>query len=198
MGKILSFSLFIPFFVGCSGKIQDVRTLSSSDETSVSQVLLINAKKFPSEAAGVWINEDYGWILRIEKDGRLSKIRHTIGRAALKTGETTSVPLINNGHAVIEPGPWYVQYDGKIQTVTIEINIRNFFYDIGGGNVVKGSSRDVFMGPLPQKGEDRWVLNWLSFPEYIASTGDKEFLDYKLPFEPGDEDKGEIVFQRFQ
>jgi len=184
--------------LGCSDELKTGKESNSAFSATTDGVILIDAQKFPAVAAGVWENEEYGWIFRIEKDGRLSKIRHTIGRAALKADETASFPLINNGMAIIEPGPWCVQYDGKNGFITIEINIKRFYYDLGGGNVVKGSSRDVFMGSLPKKGEDRWVLSWLSFPEYIASTGDRRFLDYQLPVESGDEDKGEVVFTKIK
>lgn len=168
---------------------------SGSDEQP-SQVILLNAKRFPSSLTGIWENEENGWILRIESDGRVSKIRHTIGRVALKAGEITTFPLINNGSARVEPGPWYSQYDGIGDMVTIEINIKEFIYNIGGGNIVQGSSRDVFIGTPPLKNDQTWTVQWISYPEFVASTGDRQFLDYKLPFEQGDEDKGEIIFKR--
>jgi len=183
---------------GCHRSVQNAAAPSSpgDDSQPTSRVILIGAAKFPASLAGVWENEEHGWILRIEKDGTVSKIRHTIGRADIQAGRTAAFPLINDGFAAVKPGPWYTQYDAAANLVTIEINIEEFVYHLGTGDVVRGSSRDLFIGQPPAKGQQTWTVQWISFPEFIASTGDQKYLDYKLPIDPGDEDKGEITFKK--
>lgn len=165
-------------------------------DPNASQVILLNTNTFPKDMAGVWINEHHGWILRFEEDGRLSKIRHTIGRADLTAGQTSTFPLIDGGDGFIEPGPWTVQYNDKTRELVVDIILKNFKYNLVAVGFVGGSSRDIFMGSLPEKGETTWTAQWISRPEYVASTADKTYTDYELPFEAGDEDKGEIIFEK--
>ena len=165
-------------------------------DPNVSQVALVNASVFPKEMVGIWQNKENGWIFRIEKSGRIFKVQHTIGRAELRAGEISTFPLANNGKGIIKPGSWYVQYNGETQTVAIEITLERFQYNLGYGDMVSGSSRDIFIGELPEKGQTIWKAQWLSYPKYVASTGDKQYTNYTLPFEAGDEDKGEIVFEK--
>lgn len=164
-------------------------------DPNVNRVLLIDADRFPESMKGIWQNSEFGWILKIDERGYLTKIQHHIGRAKLIAGQITTIPLVNNGQAIIEPGPWFVQYDGKSQNVSIEITLKNFVYNIG-ADQVRGSSRDVFIGKVPQKGQTTWTAQWITFPKYVASTADRTYTNYELPFEEGSEDQGEIIFEK--
>ncbi|HOQ05486.1 MAG TPA: hypothetical protein PKY88_09770 [Anaerohalosphaeraceae bacterium] len=184
---------FFSILAGCQKGHQKQQPISF--DPNATQVVLIDADRFPESMKGIWQNEELGWIFKIDERGYLTRLQHHIGRAKLVAGKTTTIPLINNGQAILEPGPWLVQYDGKTQTVSIEITLKNFLYDVG-GDQVKGSSRDVFIGKVPQEGQTTWTAQWITFPKYVASTADKSYVNYELPFEEGSEDQGDIVFEK--
>ncbi len=94
------------FIVGCQESSQTQPQRIVSGEPNTAQVILLNCKTFPQKMVGIWLNEENGWILRIEENGRLSKIRHTIGRADLAAGKTSTFPLVGGKSGTIEPGPW--------------------------------------------------------------------------------------------
>jgi hypothetical protein len=193
--KISSFfsAFFLLALTGCQQKQQEQHSLMA--DPNATRVILVASKQFPESMKGVWQNKDSGWILKIDENGCLTKIQHYIGRSKLIAGQTATIPLINNGQAVIEPGPWLIQYDGENRNVVIEITLKSFLYDVG-GDQVKGSSRDIFIGKVPEKGESVWKAQWLSYPQYVASTSDRKYVDYILPFEEGSEDQGEIIFEK--
>lgn len=192
---VISILLALCLLAGCQ-EGQTTQQQPAVSDPNASQVILIETDTFPAYMSGVWQNKDFGWILKIEENGRLSKVRHTIGRANLTAGQVSTFPLVNNGQGVIEPGPWYIQYIATANELTVEIALKNFKYDLG-GDVIEGSSRDIFMGPLPNQGETFWYADWISYPEFIATTEDKTYIDHELPFEAGDEVKGEIIFEKF-
>jgi len=180
--------------LGCQK--QAVKNTQVAIDPNAIQVVLVEAEAFPQEMVGSWYNEQYGWILKFEQDGRLLDITHTIGWQDVSAGNTGNIPLKENGTAVFEPGPWLVRYNGTTREVAVEITLKSFNYTIG-GNIITGSSRDILIGTLPSPGETVWRANWVSFPEYIITTADKTYKDYRLPVENEDEDRGEIVFEKF-
>lgn len=186
---ILIILLSVSFLAGC----QETKQTASKQEPM--QVILVDTDTFPEEMVGIWSNEEHGWVLKFEKDGSIKKIRHTIGRANLVAGERFTFPLIDGGTGVIDPGPWYMQYNAKGRGVVVEITLKSFKYELG-GNTISGSSRDIFAGTLPEKGDTTWAVEWISYPDYVASTADASYSDYELPFYEGTEDRGEIVFTK--
>ncbi len=185
------------FIVGCQESSQTQPQETVTGDPNTAQVILLNSDEFPKQLVGIWLNEEHGWIMRIEEDGRLYKLRHTIGRANLIAGQILTFPLVGGGEGIIEPGPWQVQYNGRTNEVIIDIALKHFNYDMVGEGVISGSSRDIFIGTLPDEGETTWTVQWIGHPEYVASTDDKTYTDYQLPFEAGDEDKGEIIFEKY-
>jgi hypothetical protein len=160
-----------------------------------STVALIGAKQFPAHMVGVWTDASYGWGFKFEADGRVSRLTHTIGRVQLRAGQTATIPLVEEGSGEVVPGPWHVEYNGEDGELAVEIVLDSFSYKVM-GNWIRGSSRDLFMGPLPQPGETTWRAQWINYPKYIATTASGQYENYELPYEEGMEDKGEVVFTK--
>ena len=194
--KTIIISLFSSMLLLAGCQSSPDRQTSSVSDPNATKLILIGTHHFPQEMEGIWQNQQFGWMFKIDDTGHLTKIRHTIGRVYIEAGQEVQFPLLTKGKAQFEPGPWYVQYDAKTKTIEIEINIKHFEYNIAEGETVKGSSKDIFTGKLPTKGGKTWRADWLSFPKYVASTADEQYKNYKLPFEEGDEEKGEIVFEK--
>jgi hypothetical protein len=154
------------------------------------QVILIGTNKLPSQYVGRWVADREGWEINIEKDGRVSSIVHTIGRAPLINGHTTTVDLIENGKGTIRAGKWIVQYNDKTKELVVEINIDKFRF-VKGQQIVEGSSQDIFMGTI-SKDNQHWVAAWTSFPKYYVTT--EAYNYYELPRDEGSEDQGFLDF----
>jgi len=191
---ILCFSFLILSVTGCQPSEQSQQIGVNNPNST--QVILIGTDIFPLEMVGIWHNEQFGWLLRFDNDGRITKLRHTIGRANLAAGEISTFPLIDGGQGVIEPGLWQVEYLAETDEVVVDILLSSFEYDIPHQGIISGSSRDIFISTVPKAGETTWTAHWISKPEYTASTEDEAYQNYKLPFKAGDEDKGEIVFEK--
>ena len=190
MGKILLSLIGLIVLAGCQTRYRQVSDLNSD-------IILIGASSFPREMVGVWYNKEYGWKLKFERDGHLSEIIHTIGRQEVVAGQATTFPLIEGGTGVIVPGPWQVQYNGKTRELAVEVNLDSFKYNIN-NNEVRGSSKDLFVGVLSSKEGNIWRTDWVSLPEYIATTADVSYVDYQVPIGLGQEDKGVIVFEKVE
>lgn len=182
-------------FSGCQSDQKARRAVAGDPNTS--QAILVGTDTFPQQMVGVWINEEHGWIMRLEEDGRLTKLRHTIGRRDLAAGQRSEFPLVGGGKGFMQPGPWAVEYNKNTNEVVVDVSLDSFEYDIAGQGVISGASRDIFIGRLPERDENIWTAQWISKPDYMASTEDKTYQDYTLPFDAGDEDKGEIVFEKY-
>jgi len=191
----LSFSILFVltiFMTGCQGPVDN----NIDDEFE--KVTLKGTNSFPEQMVGIWEEKSQGWIIKFEKDGSIKKLRHTIGRIKLIDGQKTTFPLIDDGEGFMDPGPWKVIYTNKDRFLTVEIAITGFKYNIPGTGIISGSSVDLFMGEIPVKGGNEWRVDWISVPEFVASTADKKFQNYKLPSDPGDEIKGELVFEKLE
>jgi hypothetical protein len=181
--------LVVGVFLGVSG-CQPAQQKDFPNST----VALIGAKEFPAHMVGVWTDDSSRWGFKFEADGRISRLTHTIG-TKLRGGEKATFPLIEGGMGEAVPGPWHVEYNGENGELAVEIVLDSFSYEVG-GNWIRGSSRDIFMGPLPQPGETTWRAQWISYPKFIATTASGKYEDYELPYEEGMEDKGEVVFTK--
>jgi hypothetical protein len=163
----------------------------SSAGSSV-EVIVDGDKKFPDFLAGTWKAEEGGWEFVFEPDGKISSAIVSIGRAKLQPGRTTTVPMQMGGKGVYKPGPWSVQYSHQQRELIVEIVIDRFRVELG-DDVIKGRTRDFFVGSVSADGKSWWA-DRLSFPEYIVNTG--KYHNYKLPFDPTDNPRESILFQK--
>ncbi len=190
---IISSLLAICLFAGCQ---ESQQTEQSSGAANASTVIIPEGATFPKQMIGVWEDKTDGWIMRIEEDGRLSKLRHTIGRRNLVAGQRSEFPLVDDGKGFMQPGPWQVEYIAETDEIAIDTSLVSFEFDVPSQGVISGSARDTFIGKVPQPGETVWKALWLSNPDFVATTTDKAYEDHKLPMGPNDEDRGEIVFEK--
>jgi len=156
------------------------------------EVIIDDDKQFPEFLVGTWKAEEGGWEFVFEPDGKISSAIVSIGRAKLQPGRTTTVPMQMGGKGVYKPGQWSVQYSHNQRELIVEIAIDSFRVELG-DNVIKGRTRDFFVGSVSADGNSWWA-DRLSFPEYIVNTG--KYHNYKLPFDPTDNPRESILFQK--
>jgi hypothetical protein len=156
------------------------------------EVIIDGGGQFPDFLVGTWKAEEGGWEFTFEPDGKISSAIISIGRAKLQPGRTTIVPMQMGGKGVYKPGLWSVQYSHQQRELIVEIAIDHFRVELG-NDVIKGRTRDFFVGSVSTDGQSWWA-DRLSFPEYIVNTG--KYHNYKLPFDPKDNPRESILFQK--
>ena len=149
---------------------------------------------FPDFLVGRWKADRGGWEIVFEPDGMISSAVVSIGRVTMKPGQITTVPMQLGGKGVFEPGRWTVQYSHAQRELIVEIVIDRFHVELG-DNVLRGKTRDFFVGSVSQDGQ-LWPVQRISFPEYIADT--KKNPNHRLPLDPNDSARESLLFQKVQ
>jgi hypothetical protein len=183
MRRLLVFGLFILSFNGCHNSAGSKRGV---------EVIIDGDGQFPDFLVGKWKAEAGVWEIVFEPDGAISSAVVSIGRVRLKPGQVTTVPMQLGGKGVFEPGLWTVQYSQEQRQLIVEIAIERFHVELG-DSVLKGRTRDFFIGSVSGDGQSWWADRF-SYPEYIADT--KKYHDYKLPFDPNENPRESLLFQK--
>ncbi|MBN2317373.1 MAG: hypothetical protein JXM79_25845 [Sedimentisphaerales bacterium] len=163
----------------------------ASKESAV-EVIIDDDGQFPDFLVGRWKADQGGWEFVFEPDGTISSAVVSIGRVKLKPGQTTLVPMKLGGQSIYEAGRWTVQYSHAQRELIVEIVIDNFYVELG-ENVLRGKTRDFFVGSVSEDGQ-LWPVERISFPEYIADT--KKNPNYKLPLESSENARESLLFQK--
>ncbi len=174
--------LLVSLHTGCRNNIKN-----SGVEVTVEQ-----EGRFPPSLVGTWKADRGGWQFVIEPDGRISSAVVSIGRVKLKPGRKTTVPMEMGGKGTFTPGLWTVQYLPDQRQLIVEITIESFSVEMG-ENAVKGKTRDFFVGQVTKDGTQWWTERF-SYPEYIVDTA--KFPNYKLPTDPNENPRENILFQK--
>ena len=156
------------------------------------EVTIDGIGQFPDFLVGTWKAEKSGWEFTFEPDGKISSAIVSIGRVKLQPGRKTIVPMQMGGKGVYKPGLWSVQYSHQQRELIVEITIDHFRVELG-NDVIEGRTRDFFVGSVSADGKSWWA-DRLSFPEYVVNT--KTYHNYKLPFDPKDNPRESILFQK--
>jgi hypothetical protein len=147
---------------------------------------------FPDFLVGTWKADRGGWEFTFEPDGTISSAVVSIGRVTLKPGQTTRVPMKLGGEGVFEPGQWSVQYSHQQRELIVDIAIDHFYVELG-ENVLRGRTRDFFVGSVSADGQV-WPVQRITFPEYTVDT--KKYPDHELDFDPNDSARENLLFQK--
>lgn len=158
------------------------------------EVIIDGDGKFPEFLVGIWRAEDDSWEFVFDENGSITSAMISLGRVRVEPGKTTKIPMKLGGEGVFEPGLWTVQYLKQQRQLTVEIKIDHFNTELG-DNTVKGKTHDFFTGQVSQDGQ-LWYAKRFSYPEYIANT--KNHQNYRLPFDPNDNPKESLLFQKVE
>lgn len=177
--------LFIGILLcGCTKPVQ--QTINNTD------ILLTEGGAFPVELSGIWIADREGWELLINPDGSIATGIMTVGRVPAKPGQTTQVPLAEEGMGLVEAGKWSIQYTRSNRELAVEIVLNKFTF-VKGADIVEGKSRDLFVGRVSKDGKT-WTAEWTSQPEYVVTTATQS--EVPLPVEEEQKTMGPITFTR--
>jgi hypothetical protein len=132
------------------------------------KVIVEGGGKFPAFLAGRWKAQQHGWEFELTPDGRISSAVISMGRVRVIPGRTTTVPTRSGNQGVFTPGSWTVYYAPSTGELTVKITMDHVRVEMG-GNVIEGSSTDVFVGPVDPTGR-KWQTQWTTFTRYVART----------------------------
>lgn len=138
-------------------------------------VVVEGGKAFPAELAGRWRADEDGWELVFAPDGRIASAVISLGRVRVVPGRTTTVPTKTGGQGVFTPGPWMVDYSPDSGQFTVKIAMEHVRVEMA-GNVIEGSSADVFAGPVDRT-RGTWQTLWTTFTKYTGRTPEKPSFD---------------------
>ena len=156
------------------------------------EVIVDGDGQFPASLVGTWKANQGGWEIVFEQDGKISSAVVSLGRATLSPSRVTTVPMELGGKGIFRPGLWTVQYLHDQRQLIVEIVIDSFRTELG-ENIIKGSTRDFFVGSVSKDGT-LWSAQRFSYPEYTVDTD--KFHDYKLPVDPNENPKESLLFQK--
>ncbi len=165
---------------------------SSAGNKSGVEVIIDGDGQFPAFLVGRWKADKGGWEIVFEPDGTISSAVVSLGRTKMSPGQVTATQMKMGGKGLFEPGQWTVQYSQEKRELIVEIVIEHFRVELG-DSAVQGRTRDFFVGLVSSDGQ-LWWTDRFSFPEYIVDT--KKYPNYKLPFNPDDNPRESLIFQK--
>jgi len=148
--------------------------------------------QFPPSLAGTWKADQGGWEIIFGPDGKITSAVISLGRAKITPGRVTTVPMELGGKGTFTPGLWSVQYLQEQRQLIVEIVVDSFRVELG-ENIIKGRTRDFFIGEVSKDGTF-WQAERFSYPEYTVDTA--KFPNYKLPVDPNENPKEKLLFQK--
>jgi hypothetical protein len=138
-------------------------------------VIVEGDRSFPSGIAGRWGSDTDGWEFVFTPDGRIVSAVISLGRVRVIPGRTATVPTKGGSQGVFAPGQWTVHYAPPSGQLTVKIVMDRVRVEMG-GNVIEGSSTDVFTGPIdPASGV--WQTQWTTFTRYTGHAPGKPPFD---------------------
>ncbi len=173
--------LMLLSFLGCQG----------SNRT---EVTVAGGGAFPESFAGRWKADKGGWEIVFGRDGTISSAVISFGRREVRPGRTTTMPLKRGGEGFLEADVWTVDYEPVSKELAVEIKIKAYRMEMG-GNIIRGKLKDLLIGWVSEDGKS-WQTEWFSFGDYIVTTPDSEYKDYKLPITEGSEVRGAVLFTK--
>lgn len=187
---ILVLLVLVLFSGGCQ---EQAKNQEASDQISSAMTVEIDGDgQFPEFLAGKWRSNEYGWEFVFKPDGSLESAVITLARVRVHPGKTTEIPMKAGGKGIFEPGPWFVGYSKEQKELSVEIVMKDLYLEMG-KTALLGKSRDMFVGNVSEGG-DRWDVEWMSYPDYIAKVPGEE--DFPMREEEGYGVPHEIFFTK--
>jgi len=165
---------------------------NADSKSKAMEVVVEGGGQFPEFLVGKWKSDAHGWEFNFEPDGSISSAVNTMGRATIKPGQITRLKMKMDGKGIFEPGTWTVLYSPATRELTVQIDIKNFYMEIGKGNI-EGKLTDIFVGKVAEDNKF-WPVTWTKFSEITAHTPD--FPNFDLSEDPVYGSSRNIVFEK--
>ena len=121
---------------------------------------------FPKFLAGQWKPDSSKWILTIDPDGSIPKMRHFIGIDVVVAEGGLIEQWRDNITAMYVLGPCETHYDYKKRELSVKIIVEYYRVDFPDG-AMEGSFYDHLRGPVSKDGK-QWEVDWISTGEIIG------------------------------
>ena len=118
--------------------------------------------EFPKYLVGVWEADTFRWAFKFEKDGKISRLIHTVGvPIKVEEGLYYSENPDANGSGLFVLGPCDTSYDPNSKVLKVSI-VLDYFRIAIMDDSIEGSSRDLFEGSVSEK-DLVWNAEWRSY-----------------------------------
>ena len=171
------FVVSLSVIAGCQEPV-----VSTPKELKPVEVIIDGDGKFPESMAGTWKANEMSWEFTFEKDGTILEATIAMGSMPIIPGQMKTVPLIEGGEGVYDPGQWTVQYSPTTRELIVNVVMERIRLQVG-EQILDGESTDTLMGTISEDGKT-WTADWHSFPRYTAYTPDPMPLINKDKFNP--------------
>lgn len=122
----------------------------------------------PEFVVGTWQPNDSRWILTLEADGTISRMRHFIGVDFVVAEGGVVEPWRDGAEAMYILGSCGAQYDRATGELTVEVNIEEYIITFPNGTM-EGSFHDSLSGPVKPE-RKVWEATWTSTAEMGGSS----------------------------
>lgn len=123
--------------------------------------------EFPEFLVGTWRSNESRWVLTLEPDGSISKMKH-FGGMEFDVAEGGLVEhWRDNAEAIYALGPCEAEYESQTRELTVTIVIEHYIINFSDGSL-EGSFYDYLTGPISEDGLT-WNASWTSRGEIIGS-----------------------------
>jgi hypothetical protein len=131
------------------------------EDTKVNGTKIDGDKQFPEFLVGVWQSDQFNWGFKFERDGSISKLKHTMGMMINVEEGGLYEEGTEDSSGVYVLGPCEADYDPQTRQLKVTIILEHFRMEIPLG-VVEGNSKDYFSGPVSEDGKV-WSVKWLNY-----------------------------------
>jgi hypothetical protein len=122
----------------------------------------------PDFVVGTWQPSDSRWILTLEADGTVSRMRHFIGVDFVVAEGGVVEPWLKGAEAMYILGPCAAKYDRDSGELTVEVNIDEYIITFPNGTM-EGSFHDKLTGRVNQE-KKLWEVTWTSTADMVGDS----------------------------
>ena len=133
--SVVSILVFFACLTGCQSRYKGQEIVIEGEGT------------FPPEAAGVWKTDKGNWEIEFRKDGSIVSAVIPLGRIRMYPGKVKTLTTRFKGKGIFEPGLWQVFYEVESGEMTVILETKHFFQDVG-RHSVEGNQKDFLSGRL--------------------------------------------------
>jgi hypothetical protein len=185
MPKILFVLMSLALFAGCG------------PDRRVMQVDIEGTKTFPRELVGTWKTQDGQWEIEFLPDGYIKEAKIPLGGQRLQPGKILRFDIPKyEGKAEYEPGIWKVFYESEQRELTVVLELKHFYHDVG-HHAVEGNNTDILSGSFSEDMSE-WTPDLQTFGKVDALIFEgwtlierKEFVHFEEP-----QYRGTLVFKK--
>ena len=140
MKQLLLLAGCVVVLTGCFGCQNDKKVIKTKTDDD---------KQFPEFLVGIWQSDQFNWGFKFERDGSISKLKHTMGMMINVEEGGLYEEGTEGSTGVYVLGPCEADYEPQTRQLKVTIILDHFRMELPVG-VLEGNSKDYFSGPVSE------------------------------------------------